>query len=110
MQRLYFQALINEKGPAGKCVSAALAGNVTLFVSRFILDEIRRTATDSILRTESCHITDERLDLLIANLEKVARVVGHVKERIRRPERAISDGLIPARRSTSALSCHHQTL
>ena len=43
---VYFQALLNPEGPAGRCVSAALNGELTLFVSRFVLDEIRRTAND----------------------------------------------------------------
>lgn len=50
---VYFQALINEEGPAGKCVAAAFDGRVTLFITRFVMDEIRRTATDSALRAQS---------------------------------------------------------
>lgn len=82
---VYFQALINEEGPAGKCVAAAFDGRVTLFITRFVMDEIRRTATDSALRAKFRHITDERLDQLIANLEKVGHVVTHVPERFTYP-------------------------
>ncbi len=82
---VYFQALVNEQGPAGQCVAAALDGRVTLFVSRFVMNEIRLTATDSVLRSKFRQLTDERLDQLIVNLEKVAHVVAHVPDRFLYP-------------------------
>jgi putative PIN family toxin of toxin-antitoxin system len=77
---VYFQALINEKGPAGKCVSYAFDRRLTLFLSAYVLKEVRRTATDPILRAKFRHLTDERLDQLMANVEKVGHVVAHVPE------------------------------
>ena len=40
---IYVQALINIGGPAGRCVEKALAGDVELFITPFILDEIRES-------------------------------------------------------------------
>lgn len=80
---VYFQALINEEGPAGKCFTAALNGDFRLFFSRFVVAEIRRTASDAVLRAKFRQITDEQLDQLIANVEKVGHVVAHVPERFK---------------------------
>lgn len=77
---IYFQALINEEGPAGRCLSAALRGEVELFISRFVIDELRRTAMDPDLRKKFRHITDQRLNRLIANVEKVGRFLAQVPE------------------------------
>lgn len=75
---VYFQSLINEEGPAGLCVSAALRGEANLFVSRFVMEEIRRTGTDPALRAKFRNITDQRLNRLIANVEKIAKVVAKI--------------------------------
>ncbi|NOS99221.1 MAG: putative toxin-antitoxin system toxin component, PIN family [Phycisphaerales bacterium] len=78
---IYFQALLNEEGPAGRCVSAALNGEVSLFLSRFVLDEIRRTAGNATLRAKFRHLIDARVDRLIVNIEKIGRIVAHVPNR-----------------------------
>ncbi|HKQ50235.1 MAG TPA: putative toxin-antitoxin system toxin component, PIN family [Phycisphaerae bacterium] len=77
---VYFQALINEEGPAGRCLSAALHGEIELYISRFVIDELRRTGMDLDLRAKFRHITDQRLNRLIANVEKVGRVLAQVPE------------------------------
>ena len=38
---IFTQALMNPLGPAGACVVAAIENRVTLFVSEFVLEEIR---------------------------------------------------------------------
>jgi len=40
---IFVQALINPRGPAARCVEKARAGEVLLFVTAFILDEIRES-------------------------------------------------------------------
>ncbi|MEA2734710.1 MAG: uncharacterized protein QOE14_1161 [Humisphaera sp.] len=40
---IYVQALINSAGPAGRCVDEAIDGAVALFVSPFVLAEIRES-------------------------------------------------------------------
>ena len=82
---LYFQALINEEGPAGRCVTTAFERKVGLFLCRQVLTEVRRTATDPILRVKFQQITDERLAQLIANVEKVGHVVTRIPERFTYP-------------------------
>ena len=72
---LYFQALINEEGPAGKCLTAAFQGDIVLFLSRRVLREVRRTASDSILRAKfrqrfrSLHIVEPQT--LLRALERL---------------------------------------
>lgn len=38
---VFAQALINPKGPAGACVTAAQSGRLRLFVSEYVLTEVR---------------------------------------------------------------------
>ena len=38
---IFAQALMNPLGPAGACVDAAMDGRVTLFISDYVLEEIR---------------------------------------------------------------------
>lgn len=40
---IYVQSLININGPAGRCVRKALSGEVSLFISDFVLNEIRES-------------------------------------------------------------------
>jgi putative PIN family toxin of toxin-antitoxin system len=42
---VFAQALANPDGPAGRCVTMALEGRIELFISEFILDEIRRVTS-----------------------------------------------------------------
>jgi putative PIN family toxin of toxin-antitoxin system len=38
---VFAQALISPSGPAGECVKRALVGSLQLFVSQYVIDEIR---------------------------------------------------------------------
>jgi hypothetical protein len=38
---IFAQALLNPLGPAGACVNAAIDGRVRLFISEYVLEEIR---------------------------------------------------------------------
>jgi putative PIN family toxin of toxin-antitoxin system len=76
---IYFQALISPRGPAGACVTAAFDGRVVLFCSTTVVKEIRRTAQRPEL-SRKFSITEERVSLLIENVEKVARFVESVPE------------------------------
>lgn len=68
---VYFQALISPRGPAGRCLTLALNGEIELICSVYAITELRETATDEHLRRRF-GITDARIELLIENVEKVA--------------------------------------
>lgn len=77
---VYFQALISPNGPAGRCVDAALAGRVELYCSSYVIRELRETAGDPKLRAKH-GLDDERVGLLIENIERAARFLDIVPER-----------------------------
>ena len=77
---VHLQALINESGPAGRCVQMALRGNVQLYWSAFVAEEFRRTAEHAWIREKFRHITPDRIDDYVINIEKVARTIDRVSE------------------------------
>lgn len=76
---IYFQALISPRGPSGKCVDLALARRVELVASPTVMLELPETASDSELRRRF-KLTDERIGLLIENVERAATFLEGVPE------------------------------
>ncbi len=76
---VYLQALANPAGPAGRCVELALRGVVALYVSPFVLDEIRRVTSYPQLIARF-KLRPSRVAVLLDNLLKVAVVVPVVAE------------------------------
>ncbi|MBN1490491.1 MAG: putative toxin-antitoxin system toxin component, PIN family [Phycisphaerae bacterium] len=72
---LFAQALINPKGPAGACVTAAQMGYVHVFVSDHILRELRALPAKLPARLG---VTTERVDRLILDLSKYIEPVEDV--------------------------------
>jgi putative PIN family toxin of toxin-antitoxin system len=77
---IYLQALISPNGPASRCVAFALDGKLTLFASRYILDELLDVATRPELVAKFPRLTPERVTTLITNVEKVALFAGEFPE------------------------------
>jgi putative PIN family toxin of toxin-antitoxin system len=75
---VYLQALLNGHGPAGKCLSAALEGKFVLLWTPVIVAELRSAALSAGVQAKYPHVTVQRLDLLIANVQKVAQWVHQV--------------------------------
>jgi len=73
---VFVQALINQNGPAGRCVTVALEKRVALFVSEALLAEVRKAPAK---RTPArLGVTPERVELLVKNLLKAATLVAVV--------------------------------
>ena len=71
------QALINPAGPGGKCVTLAREGKAALFVTSFILDEIR----ESHLKIPAKYgVTQQQTEALAAAIASVATLVIDVPE------------------------------
>jgi putative PIN family toxin of toxin-antitoxin system len=79
---IYAQALINPKGPAGTCVTAAERGDCLLHVSPFVLQEIREL-TDKLPTRYG--ITPQRVDALLARIRDCAVFVTDIPERYVHP-------------------------
>jgi predicted nucleic acid-binding protein len=62
---VFAQALINPKGPAGACLSAAQQNRLRLFISNYVIQEIRELPTKLPPRLG---VTDERIEALIIDL------------------------------------------
>lgn len=80
---IFVQALINRSGPAGACVSRALARDVSLFLSEPVLAEIRDAPNKP--TPARLGVTIEQVEALIDNLLKVAALVTNVPERFTYP-------------------------
>ena len=76
---ILLQALMSTRGPSGRCLELAYEGKVLLFCSAFAVAELRRHALDPRLVTRF-RITEERVDLLVQNLERVAQFVIDIEE------------------------------
>ena len=72
---IFVQALINPVGPAGKCVETALSVQLTLFVSEFILEEIRESHQKL---PRKYGVTAQQTDALAAAIAKVAQSIANV--------------------------------
>ena len=74
---IFVQALINVAGPAARCVQKAIDGEVLLFVSPFVLAEIREIH----LKTPSKYrVTPEQTDELALAIVRYATVFTDVPE------------------------------
>lgn len=79
---IYVQALINLNGPAGRCVQKAKDGEVILFVSPFVLAEIR----ESHLKIPRKYgVTAAQTDELARAAALFANIVSDVPEVYRHP-------------------------
>jgi uncharacterized protein len=67
---IFAQALLNPLGPAGACVDAAIQGRVRLFISDFVLEEIREIPNKPTPRKAG--ITDEKAERLISLVLELA--------------------------------------
>lgn len=72
---VFAQALINPKGPAGACLTAAQRGHAHVFVSNHTLRELRELPTKLPARLG---VTIEQVDLLILDLSKYTEPVEDV--------------------------------
>lgn len=79
---IFVQALINLNGPAGRCVEKAKNREVLLFVSPYVLAEVREIH----LKTPPKYgITAEQTEELAASLSSFATLVTDVPEVYRHP-------------------------
>jgi putative PIN family toxin of toxin-antitoxin system len=63
---VFAQAMINPKGPGGRCVASVLAGRLRLFWSDYVLAEIRRIAVKPTPR--KLGVTPELIDRFLTPL------------------------------------------
>ena len=72
---IYLQALIKEAGPAVSCLALFENGTIELYVSEALLTELRDVLTRPKLQQQYSRLTEERADLLIANLRQRAKLL-----------------------------------
>jgi putative PIN family toxin of toxin-antitoxin system len=70
---IFVQALINRNGPAGRCVTHALDGDVTLFLSHQVLAEIRDAPSKP--TPARLGVTSKRVEILVERLLAVSRTI-----------------------------------
>lgn len=75
---IFLQAILNPRGPAGECVARALDGKIAVFVTDYLLAELRDMQTRP--KLAKMGLTSERTELLIENVLKVATLVPSVPE------------------------------
>ena len=79
---IYVQALINVNGPAGRCVETARQGKVLLFVSAFVLAEIREIHQKL---SAKYGVTAEQTEELACSVASFANIVSDVPELYQHP-------------------------
>jgi putative PIN family toxin of toxin-antitoxin system len=72
---VFAQALISPNGPAAACLTHAQRGNLKLFVSHYVFQEIRELPSK--IRPKY-GVTDEKVERLIQDLSKYAQFVDDV--------------------------------
>ena len=73
----FAQALSSINGPAGLCVRAAQRGKLSLFVSDYVLQEIRGLPSKLPSRLQ---VTQERTDRFISDLAKYSHLLENVPQ------------------------------
>jgi len=76
---VFLQALANPLGPAGQCVAMAFTGEVALYISPVVLDEIRRVTAYPKLVVRF-NLRPDRVAALLANLPKIGVIIPTVPE------------------------------
>jgi putative PIN family toxin of toxin-antitoxin system len=79
---VFAQALINIRGPAGTCLSIAQSGGLILYVSEYVLQEIRELPSKI---KPKLGITPERVERLIQDVAKYAITVNNVPSVYKHP-------------------------
>lgn len=74
---VYAQALINPKGPAGACLVAAQDGRIILFISEYVIQEIRELPTKL---KAGLGVTAEVVERLILDVAKYAQPIDQVPQ------------------------------
>ncbi|MBC7784802.1 MAG: putative toxin-antitoxin system toxin component, PIN family [Burkholderiales bacterium] len=74
---IYLQALANPVGPAGQCVALAIDKSLLLFISPYVLQEIREVATRPKLIAK-LHLRPDRVQALLDNIPKFAVCIAAV--------------------------------
>ena len=65
---IYVQALMSPAGPSGQCLTSALRGDVVLFISDAVIEEVRDVVSWPHLASRF-NITPESLALLLEVIE-----------------------------------------
>ena len=76
---IYLQATINESGPAAALLRLVDNDEITLFVSREVLEEVRNVLSRPQIRQRNPAITDERVDALLSRLAEKATLLDDVQ-------------------------------
>jgi putative PIN family toxin of toxin-antitoxin system len=72
---IYAQALISPKGPAAACLTAAQQGKISLFVSDYVLQEVRELPEKL---KPKYGVDDKKIEQLVQDLETFAHFVKDV--------------------------------
>jgi len=76
---VFLQALLSSRGPAFGCIELARAGDVAVFVSPYVLQELRRTPQHPDLKRFS-RLTAESVELFIVDLMPKMHMISNVPE------------------------------
>jgi uncharacterized protein len=74
---IYAQSLINPLGPAAACLSHVQTGRLTLFISNYVIKEIRELPRKV---KPKLGVTPDRVERLIEDLAKYALTEDHVPD------------------------------
>jgi putative PIN family toxin of toxin-antitoxin system len=74
---IYLQSILNKNGPAARCMELVDSGEIVLFISAFVLTEIRKLPHHRKLMRFT-QMTDEKIAAYLNNLVGKAISLNHV--------------------------------
>ena len=69
---VFIQPLISERGPAAACIEQVKRGVVSLFISPYVMSEVRDVAARPTLFKKYRHLTPEFVDVFARDVERYA--------------------------------------
>jgi putative PIN family toxin of toxin-antitoxin system len=77
---VFLQAATSDRGPAFACLSLVESGQVALYVSPAVLEEVRDVLTRPKIQAKFPHLTAARVDVFLQKIAALATVVGDVPD------------------------------
>jgi putative PIN family toxin of toxin-antitoxin system len=76
---VFLQAMSDTGAPSGQCVKLAFEGKAELFISRFVINELRRVTTRPKV-VAKLRLSSDRIDQFLTAIERVATLIVNVPE------------------------------
>jgi putative PIN family toxin of toxin-antitoxin system len=77
---VFLQAATSDRGPAFACLELVESGEIALYVSPAVLDEIRDVLSRPKIQAKFPHLTAERIDVFLQKVATMATIVHEIPD------------------------------